>query len=329
MLRNREVVELILIYAAVCVTAVFLCFTQSILAGLICGSALIIVGAAFYLFTCGRYKKIAEMSEYIRKMSDAGFVYDIRDNTEGELSILKNDIYKMASRLSEQAFLLNKDRAMLKDLLFDISHQLKTPVTSLTIMADLLERQELPPDKRHEFLCNMQTGLSRMDWLIKSMLKLAKLDAGTEEPKCESVFVTDLAEQANDAVTALMDIKNQRLETKIDESIKVLCDKNWTTEAIVNILKNAVEHSLENGTITFSAGENPLCVWVKVADCGGGIDPADLPHLFKRFYKGRGTSKDSVGIGLAMSLAIMRRQNGDIEVKSEKTGSEFTLKFYK
>lgn len=329
MLRNREITGLILIYAAVCITAVFLCFLQSFLSGFICGGALILVGTAFYLFTRVRYKKIAEMSDYIRKMSDAGFVYDIRDNAEGELSILKNDIYKLAARLSEQASLLNEDKATLKDVLFDISHQLKTPVTSLTVMADLLEMDDLPLDKRQEFISNIQIGLSRMDWLIKSLLKMAKLDAGTEELKHETVLIVEIAKQALNAVTVLIDIKNLKLKIKIDESLNILCDRNWTVEALVNILKNAAEHSPENGEIAIDAGENPLCIWVTVADCGSGIDPSDIPHLFKRFYKGKSTCKDSVGIGLALSLAIMCKQNGDIEVKSEKTGSEFTLKFYK
>ncbi len=116
----------------------------------------------------------------------------------------------------------------------------------------------------------------------------------------------------------------------IDGALTIICDKNWTAEALVNILKNAAEHTPKGGSLGISAGENPICAWICVKDAGGGIDPEELKHLFKRYYRGKTHEKDSAGIGLAMSLAIMQRQNGDIEVKTERgKGSSFTLKFYK
>lgn len=321
---------LIFAYCVISATAVYSCFRVNILSGCICAAAFLSVGGVFFLFTRNQYKKIADLSDSTRKMADGEFVYDIRDNSEGELSILKNDIYKLASRLTEQADLLQREKAMLKDMLFDISHQLKTPLTSLTVMADLLEQEQLPEEKRREFINNLQKGLSRMDWLVKSLLKIAKLDAGTVPLKSENVYVDELLSNALLPVMTLLDIKNQKLSIEIDKSLLLACDMNWTVEALANILKNAAEHTPDGGIITVTSGENPIYLWISVKDSGGGIDATDLPHLFKRFYKGKQSGKDNVGIGLAMSLSIMQKQNGDIEIQTEKdTGSAFTLKFYK
>jgi signal transduction histidine kinase len=197
-------------------------------------------------------------------------------------------------------------------------------------MADLLESEDIPPEKRLEFIANLQQGLTRMDWLVKSLLKLARLDTGTEPLKRENATLSGLIAEAAGNIAAITELREQELIAEGGESVAVDCDINWTVEAVANILKNASDHSPEGGAVRVSAGENPVCAWIRVEDGGDGIDPADLPHLFRRFYKGKNASRDSVGIGLAMSLSIMRAQNGDIEVATEKgQGSAFTLKFYK
>lgn len=330
MIRNREAAVLALVYSLSGLLAVGSCFAVNLTAGFICAAGILLTGTAFFVFTRRRYRDIAALSDYIRTMADGELVYDIRDNTEGELSILKSDVYKLVMRLSEQTDLLRDEKIMLKDVLFDISHQLKTPITSLTVMTDLLEQEELPPEKRREFVGNLQTGLSRMDWLVKSLLKLARLDAGADPLKTETVNVHELAELAIDHIKTIIEVKKQFLTLEIDESLSISCDANWTTEALVNILKNASEHTPEGGSLILNAGENPICTWICVRDNGNGIGSADLPHLFKRFHKGRHSAKDSIGIGLAMSLSVMQKQNGDIEVQTEKgKGSAFTMKFYK
>jgi signal transduction histidine kinase len=276
-----------------------------------------------------RDKELEKLADYVRGLAGGGLVHDIRDNREGALSVLKSDIYKLALRLSEQAAVLNEEKTLLKDTLFDISHQLKTPLTSLAVMAELLEREDLPAEKRREFLGNLQTGLRRMDWMVKSLLKLATVDAETALSLKET-DAREIIEQAAGQVAALTEPKGQTVAVEIPEGLRIKCDIDWTREALANILKNAGEHTPENGGISVSAGENPVCAWISVKDGGEGIAPEDMPHLFKRFYRGRRSSKESVGIGLAMALAVMQKQNGDIEVKSEKgTGAEFVLKFYK
>ncbi len=275
-------------------------------------------------------RQIAALSDYVRKMTDGEIIYDVRDNREGAFSILKNDVYKLALRLSEQAALLRREKETLKDILYDISHQLKTPITSMTIMADLLEQEDLPTEKRREFVGNLQSGLTRMDWLVKSLLKLARLDAEAGELVACEVNAAELVEDAAANVRTIIEAKNQEVTTDVDGGLTIHCDRNWTTEALVNIIKNGAEHTPAGGRLAVSAGENPVCAWICVEDCGGGIDPDELNNLFKRFYRGRNSAKDSAGIGLAMSLAIMHKQNGDIEVKTERgKGASFTLKFFK
>lgn len=330
MIRNRENLIFFIALGLITCVSVGACFAVSMLAGWFSVGGFSLICAAIYIYNRRRYKEIARLSDYIRKMSDGDVVFDIRDNAEGELSILKNDIYKLTLRLAEQASLLRGEKLVLKEMLFDISHQLKTPITSLTVMADLLETDSLPEDKRLEFTLNLQTGLSRMDWLVKSLLKLARLDAETDLLKKEPVLIKDLISQAINQIKTIAKIKGQVIKNEFDAGITVTCDRNWTVEALVNILKNASEHTPENGYINISASENPICVWICITDSGVGIDSSDLPHLFKRFYKGKHSSKDSIGIGLAMSLSVMQKQNGDIEVTSTpNAGSAFTLKFFK
>jgi signal transduction histidine kinase len=275
-----------------------------------------------------RDKELEKLADYVRGLASGGLVHDIRDNREGALSVLKSDIYKLALRLSEQAAVLNEEKTLLKDTLFDISHQLKTPLTSLAVMAELLEREDLPAEKRREFLGNLQTGLRRMDWMVKSLLKLATVDAETAL-SLEKTDAREIIGQAVEQVSALTAPKGQTVAIEIPEALSIKCDIDWTREALVNILKNAGEHTPENGKINVSAGENPVCAWIGVKDSGEGVSAEDMPHLFKRFYRGRRSSKESVGIGLAMALAVMQKQNGDIEVKSTKDGAEFVMKLYK
>ncbi len=330
MIRNREPAAVAAVYIAAALVTTALCAALRPAAGLVCGGGFLVAGAAFFAFTRRRYRALIRLALAVRRMAGGDELIDMRDFREGELSILKSDIYALTLRLSEQAALLRGEKAALQDILFDISHQLKTPVASLTVMADLLERDELPAEKRREFVANLQAGLSRMDWLVRSLLKLARLDAGSEVLHAGEVAAAALADLAVSHLRAVLDAKSQRVDAAIDDALMIRCDRNWTAEALINLLKNASEHTPEGGRIELTAGENPLCAWLRVADSGSGVDPADLPHLFVRFYKGKASAKESIGIGLAMSLSVMRAQNGDIEVESKPgQGAAFTMKFYR
>ncbi|KAB3528894.1 HAMP domain-containing histidine kinase [Alkaliphilus serpentinus] len=283
----------------------------------------------FYLFLKGHYRKIEEVTKYAQNVQNKDYSLDIRDNSEGDISILKNEIYRITTMLKEQAEVLHNDKMALANSIADISHQLKTPMTSLFVINDLL--YETPPDEvRIEFLNRMRSQLKRIDWLVSSLLKLSKLDAGTIVMKKENVNVKKLIDRALEEMTIPLEIKMQRITIEGDEDSCFMGDFNWSREAIINILKNCIEHTPEGGSIHISFEENPIYTAITIKDTGRGIEKEDIPYIFNRFYRGRNASADSVGIGLAMSHAIIENQMGDIVVSSEKNqGTEFKIKFFK
>ncbi|GHU94672.1 hypothetical protein FACS1894208_06170 [Clostridia bacterium] len=267
-------------------------------------------------------KEIERLSSDIRKLID-GQNIDIRDNREGIWSILKNDIFTLSTLKNEQMDALERERDMLKDTLADISHQLKTPLTSMSLMTDLLENA--PQEKQAEFIANIRSSLNRTEWLVSALLKMAKLEAGAIEFSRKKISSETLIERALEPLQIMLYMKNQRAE--ISGAVELFCDNRWTAEALTNVLKNASEHSPDNSAIIIQAGANPICAWVSVTDCGKGIPKSEIAGLYKRFQGSR--SDTGYGIGLPLALAIMRSQNGDIEVRSDDKGAAFTLKFYK
>ncbi|MBD8070627.1 sensor histidine kinase [Bacillus sp. PS06] len=331
MLRNREIKWYILILCSITllttVATAFLLSTQAAMFVLI--TSLIFVGCSL-IFTKWRYQEIAKLSSYLRRISNGDYGLDVRDNFEGELSILKSDIYKVTNMLSEHSSYLEQDKVKLTNAISDISHQLKTPLTSMMVMADLLSDKKLDEAKRTEFTHHIRIQLERMEWLVSSLLKLSKMDAGTIVFKKNQVYVNEVIQRAVEPVLIPMDIKQQNLKVTGENSVSFIGDLNWTTEAIINILKNCVEHTKEGGEISITFSENALFTEITIKDNGKGIAREDLPYIFKRFYKGKNAGEDSVGIGLAMAYSIITSQQGDIEVKSETgKGTAFQLKFYK
>jgi signal transduction histidine kinase len=269
-------------------------------------------------------REIKELSDDIRRIID-GQELDLRNNREGVWGILRNDIHILANLKSEQLNVIEHERDAMKDTLTNISHQIKTPLTSMMIMADLLENA--PAEKQAEFLSNIRTGLMRLEWLASALLKIAKLDAGTVKFSVESVKSDTLVKLALEPLQILLDIKNQSVEI-IDE-VELYCDKRWTAEALTNVIKNASEYSPEGSCVLIDFGMNPICKWISVTDSGDGIAGNKITGLFQRFEGSR--SEKGYGIGLPLALAIMRGQNGDIEVDGggNGTGATFTLKFFK
>lgn len=263
-------------------------------------------------------REVTKLSDKIRKAID-GEKVDFRDNREGVLGILKNDIHTLVSLKNEQADAFQQERDFMAESLENISHQLKTPLTSMMIMADLLENS--PADKQGEFIANIKISLTRMDWLVAALLKMAKLDTGVVEFVMQPISCSQLIEIALDPLQILLDVKNQAVEIRND--IDIFCDKRWTAEALTNVLKNASEYSPINSKITVDCGVNPICSWVSVTDSGEGIPRGKMAGLFKRFEGSR--SDKSYGVGLPLALAILRGQNGDIEVNGGENGSGATL----
>ena len=330
MLRNKEIRILYLITMCIIVLGSVIClFLYPNALWLMLTIAFLMV-FSFWLFTRRRYRQLDSLSAYLRHIVNGDFQLDLRDNSEGELSILKNEIYKVTITLTEQTKLLQQDKLFLSDTLSDISHQMKTPITSMSVMADLLADQDLPLDRRMEFTKNIRLQLDRLQWLVSSLLKLSKMDANAVVLKKESVRVKDLIRQSTAPLLIPMDIKDQKLILSGDDDVCLIGDFNWTCEALANIVKNSIEHTPVSGEIRIEYTQNPVYTMISVTDNGEGISRVDLPFLFDRFYKAANASKDSIGIGLAMSKAIVEKQGGTIEARSEiGKGACFIMKFYK
>lgn len=330
MLRNKEYSVYLIIAAFISVVLLGISYFVSRGTFIMVIITEIVLGAIFIFYTNWRYREIEKLSGYLREISRGNYGLDVRNNYEGELSILRNEIFKVTERLKQQSEFLKNDKEHLADAIADISHQLKTPLTSMQVMLDLLEQPELPIVKRTEFLHNIQTQLERMEWLISSLLKLSKLDAGTVQFQRDRAGVKALVNQAIQSVAIAIELKEIELQFKGDENAEFIVDQKWTIEAIINVVKNAVEHTPEGGRITFTVTDTPLYVELIIADSGKGIAKEDLPHIFKRFYKGKHAGESSIGIGLALTYSIMQSQNGIVEVKNgTQGGSQFLFKWYK
>ncbi|MBO5999124.1 MAG: HAMP domain-containing histidine kinase, partial [Lachnospiraceae bacterium] len=282
----------------------------------------------FVIYTKKRYRQIGELDDYLVRVLAGADVPETASQEEGELSILRTDIYKAATMLKTQNEQLARDRVQLAEALADISHQLKTPLTSMMVMNDLLTDEE-DGEKRQELIRTQSAQLDRMNWLIQNLLKLSKLDAGTIVLKKEDAAVQDLVSEAVKPFVIQLDVRNIELQTDIP-AMTVSCDRSWTVEALQNIIKNCIEHMEDGGKLSVSAEDTRICGQIVIRDTGCGIPADDLPHIFERFYRGKNAGKDSVGIGLALAKHIIEDEHGEISVKStEGVGTEFTVKFYK
>lgn len=292
-------------------------------------SSLIIL--IFYLYDKNKSKKIKEITKMISKINNRQFDIDINDFNEGELSILKNEISKTTTMLRQVADNSVKDKLNLKDSLGDISHQLKTPLTSITIMIDnILDNPDMDEKTRKKFLINIKREILNINFLVMSLLKLSKFDANVVKFNKESVYLKDIIIESIKNVSMIKELKNITIKVSGDDNIKLLCDFKWQVESITNILKNSIEHTSEYGTVEVNYSENKLYTRILIKDNGKGIDSGDLPHIFDRFYKGENGSDDSFGIGLSLSKTIIEKEGGSITVKSTPNiGTIFTIKYLK
>lgn len=275
------------------------------------------------------YEDIKDMTDYVYNSSE-GVKFEMKNrNQDGQIGLLKTELIKMTNILKEKVELLNNEKIFLNNTISDISHQLKTPMTSLVILNDLMY-EDLPQETKIEFLDKIKSQLNRMEWLVKSMLKLSKVEAKVIDFEKKEVKINELIKKSVAPSLIPMEIKNIELSISGDDNTSYIGDINWSSEAFVNIIKNCIEHTPQGGKINISYDENPIYCEVVIKDSGEGIDKKDLPHIFKRFYKGKASKEDSVGIGLAMSKSIIESQNGDIYVNSEKNqGTEFHIIFHK
>lgn len=292
---------------------------------------ILILSIIVFKYNHSESKKINEITKYIEEINRGNYKLNIEENTEDELSILKNELYKITIMLKEVAENSQKDKTTLKDSLSDISHQIKTPITSILIMLDnILSDENMPEDIKKDFIKDIKREIVNIKFLVESILKLSKIDSNSIKFIKKEVLIKDIINEAVKNVSMLSELKNIEIIVSGDDSIKTICDLKWQVEAITNILKNCIEHSYENRKIYINYNQNNMYTELKIEDNGTGIDAKDLPHIFERFYKGKNSSSDSVGIGLALSKSIIESNNGYIQVDSKlNKGTTFIIKYLK
>ena len=292
---------------------------------------IILILYVFIIYKKNENNKIKEITSYLKEINNNNYKLDILKNNEDELSILKNEIYKTAVKLNEQTINLTNEKASLKNSLSDISHQIKTPLTSMTLMIEnLLKDNSIDNENEKKMLTNIPKKVIHINFLIQSLLKLSKFDADTITFVDNEVFINSMLEEVKDNLAILCDLKNINIIIKGNKNEKLFCDYNWQVEALTNIVKNCVEHSSENSIIEISYNTNDLFTKIIIKDYGVGIDKEDLKHIFERFYKGKNSSENSIGIGLALAKKIIEKDKGYIIVDSIlKKGSTFTIKYFK
>lgn len=328
--RNPEIRRALLIGGGIALAG--------ILAGLILSpaAALLALGLSaafvlwFILVSRRRFGAIADLSCRLDGILHGGAPFPFDDQEEGELAVLRSEVYKMTLTLRQQAELLVRDKRYLADSLADISHQLRTPLTSMNMIVSFLQQPDLTPQRRRELLRDMQTLLARMDWLMVALLKISKIDAGTVRFDRQTVRLKDVVDKAAEPLAVPMELRGQSLHVEGEADASFMGDLAWTTEAVENILKNCMEHTPPDGDIWVTWQESPLFAELTIHDSGIGIAPEDLPHIFERFYRGQNTQSTGFGVGLSLARMIITSQNGTVMAQNHpRGGSQFVIKFYK
>ncbi len=357
MIRNPELKRSLFAHILLAILAVAIGWLHNIYTAICLLSFSFLYILVHYLFTAKRYQNLKQLSLELDSMLHNNTPIDFKRYQEGELSILESELSKMTLRLSEQAIALANDKQFLADSMADISHQIRSPLTSSNLILSLLMEQELPTDRRRQLLRELTQLLSRIDWLVESLLKMSKMDAGTIIFKCRPVLVPELIRQAAEPLLIPMELREQTLKIISGERQRLATespaakpqgqrneapginsnadipqfqgDFSWSTEAILNILKNCMEHTPVGGQIQVFFAQNAIFTEIVIEDNGPGFDQEDLPHLFERFYKGKNSSENSIGIGLALARMIVTQQNGTLKAENRpEGGARFVMKFY-
>ncbi len=328
LLRNSEVSKTLMAYGAVSAIAlvVTMLLDERFLILVLLLSASM---TGIYLYTTyQRYEQISDLSAEINRILHDSSKISLERYSEGELSILYCEIQKMVTRLNEQQSRMQKDKIYLADSLADISHQIRTPLTSVNLLVSLVSDPDISPVKKQKLIRELYAQLERIEWLIIVLLKISKLDAGTIQFKKESISLEQLIEKSVAPLLIPMEIRFQELIVTADGNFEG--DVSWTCEALTNVIKNCMEHTPMEGRIEINAVENAIYTEITISDTGCGIAKEDLPHIFERFYKGKTSDNKNFGIGLALARTIITSQKGTIKAENKETqGTLFTIRFYK
>lgn len=285
----------------------------------------------YLVYVISQEKKIKEINDYINGINNKNYTLKIEENNNSELSRLRNELYKTTVLLKETAELSVKEKENLSTAIADISHQLKTPLTSIRIMLDNIQDDpDMEKEVREDFLMEISKQIDWISSLVISLLKIAKFDAGTIKMENEEIHVQKLIDAVIGNLAILIELKEIEIITKIDEKAVFLADYKWQQEALANILKNAIEHSNQKSKIYIETENTSVFLKIKIRDEGQGISKIDQKHIFERFYKAKNSSENSIGIGLALAKTIIEKNNGYVKVDSEVgKGTTFEIKYLK
>ena len=322
--KKRRLIHILLTAAGAAICAFF---------SIPCAVTVAVTSAAFLIFyemiLSERRNQVMKLCDDIDRILRSDDTISFDEYKESEQSVLSAEIHKMTIRLREQNTALQKEKQFAKEAMEDISHQLRTPLTSVMMILGLMNDSALTEKDRAEYLRDLYELLARMKWLIETMLSLSRIEADAAKFEKETVACRELIAQSVEAVSVTAELKGVELRTKIDGEPAFTGDMHYTSEAVVNLLKNAIEHTLEGGTVTVSAKGSNIATEITITDTGEGIPEAELPHIFERFYRSSDYTKNGFGIGLAFAKRVISVQDGSLRAANVKpNGAEFTIRFY-
>ena len=274
-------------------------------------------------------KQIQELIDYLTRVQDFAELPGMNEITEGRMGILQSEIYKVVTILKEEYSSEHKQKKYMSDMMSDISHQFKTPLTAISLMTELLMNPGVSEEQRLEYAAKIDSQVGKMTWLIRNLLTLSQLEVGVLEMKSERISLKDMIEEIENSLEVMAEASGVELEVKTPDGLCIKGDEHWLREALTNIIKNCIEHTASGGYVKVNSTDNNIFTCILITDNGKGIAKEHLPHIFERFYKADNTSKNSVGIGLAMAKQIINLHGGTIEVESEvNKGTTFAIKLY-
>lgn len=284
----------------------------------------------FILLINRNNKRLNELTNIVEETIEGNFNKNTLKYEEGSYGKLAFAFEDLRKRLKSNIEVVTAKKEFLVNLLSDISHQLKTPIAALKMYNEILEDETLSEDERIMFISNSKIQISRMEWLVQNLLKLAKLDAKAIEFHMEELEISNTINSCINSLYIKKEEKNIKIEF-VKNNIHIKYDENWISEALINIIKNAIEHSYESGRINIWIESSGLYVKIFIQDYGKGIDKKELPKIFNRFYKSKNNkNKESVGIGLSLAKAIVEGHGGVINVESElDKGTTFEITLLK
>lgn len=329
-LMSPEARTPLLVQTCIAAAGFVVCLFFSVEAALVMLGTTAVMLTVQAVFLAGRQRRLSELCDEIDEILHGAETVSFDAFQEGEIGILSAELQKMTVRLREQNAALREDRQFMKESLEDMSHQLRTPLTTMLLILGMMREPELSKAQRLEYVQELCGLLSRMQWMLETLLSLSRLDAGAVVFQTETLRMSELIQAALEPLAIAIELKNITVSTKIEGEPVFRGDRQYCTEAIVNLLKNCMEHTPEGGTIAIRAHDNSIYTGVIITDSGEGIAQKELPHIFERFYRGSVFSKKGYGIGLAFAQKVVAAQNGSLQVRNaEPHGAEFDLRFYR